>query len=316
MGGSPLNFGSETIGQAMNAPVSSSGGWNLARIADLSLAQAAYQLANKNRVWLPSMSKADAASIPITTVEKIGQIGPYHADINGNTTKGGIRGPFDISMTETNSSATYPVLWAHDAKRERTMAFDGDSEGFLRRATTKEEQAAVDLKAAKVWSSASHCHFNRDFRFNSQSTAMQFTPRKTIGGHAWTSVQLSSVDHEKALVLWANTSLGLLLRWWHSNKQQSGRGRIGKSSLATLPVLDVTQLKPKQLGEAAKLFDTMSGDNLLPMNEIDRDLVRTELDEKFGRDVLGLPGVIVAPGGPVELLRMKLSKEPSVRGSK
>lgn len=58
----------------------------------------------------------------------------------------------------------------------------------------------------------------------SQSTGMQFTPRPTIGGRAWLSIKLPSVELEKALVLWANTSLGLLLRWWHSNKQQSGRG--------------------------------------------------------------------------------------------
>jgi len=70
----------------------------------------------------------------------------------------------------------------------------------------------------------------------SQSTSMQFTPSKTIGGRAWISIQLANTRVEKALVIWANTTLGLLLNWWHANKQQSGRGSVGKSSLQYLSI--------------------------------------------------------------------------------
>ena len=152
-----------------------------------------------------------------------------------NTSSGGIRGPFDLSPIEPNSAPTYPILWSHDAKNQQTMAFDADNEGFPRRGSTPMEQAVVDEKVANVWNSASHCHFNRDFRFNSQSTSMQYTPRRTIGGRAWLSIALPSVELEKALVVWSNTSLGLLLHWWHANKQQSGRGSVGKEALKTLP---------------------------------------------------------------------------------
>ena len=314
--GTPLHFGNEVIGQALEAPLPVSGGWNLSRIADLSLAQTAYQLIDKKSIWLPTMNKSEIVDIPLTTVAKIGEIGPYHADINGDTSTGGIRGPFNIFPIKPNSVPTYPVLWSHKAERERTMSFEGDSEGFPRQGSRPEEQAIVDLKVENIWETASHCHFNRDFRFNSQSTGMQFTPWKTIGGRAWLSIRLSSVDQEKALVLWANTSLGLLLHWWYANKQQSGRGSIGKIMLQTLPILDVTTLEPKLLAEAVKLFDAMSAQPLLPLHEIDRDPIRKELDEAFARNVLKLPESILASGGPLELLRMKLSQEPSIRGSK
>ena len=314
--GTFLHFGDEVIGQALDAPLPVSGGWNLSRIADLSLAQTAYQLINKKSIWLPTMNKSEIVDIPLTTVAKIGEIGPYHADINGNTSTGGIRGPFDIFPIKPNSVPTYPVLWSHDAESERTMSFEEDCEGFPRHGSRSGEQAIVDLKVASIWNTASHCHFNRDFRFNSQSTGMQFTPRKTIGGRAWLSIRLSSVDQEKALVLWANTSLGLLLHWWHANKQQSGRGSIGKSMLQTLPTLDVTDLEPKLLAEAVKLFDAMSEQPLLPLHELNRDPIRRELDEAFARNVLRLSEPILASGGPLELLRMKLSQEPSIRGGK
>jgi hypothetical protein len=315
VGGTPLHFGDEVVGQAIDAPLPAFSGWNLARIADLALAQTAHQVSHGS-VWLPAMNKTEAVKISTTTVAAIGKIGPYHSDIYGSNADGGIRGPFNISDVKPGSAPTYPVLWSHDATRERTLAFEGDSEAQIKQTSNQEEREAVDLKAAVVWASASHCHFNQNFQFNSQPTAMQFTPRRTIGGRAWTSITLASEEQEKALVLWGNTSLGLLLHWWHANKQQSGRGNVTPSVLETLPILDVAALKPKQLEAAVKLFDAMSLKEMLPLHEIDKDPVRKELDEGFAREVLGLPAKILVTGGALEVLRMKLALEPSIRGNK
>jgi hypothetical protein len=316
MGGTPLYFGDDVIGQAMDAPLPLHGGWNLGRIADLSLAQAAYQLAQQKRVWLPMMNQTDAIEIAITTVEKIGDIGPIHRDINGTNADGSLRGPFEITPVNSDQVPTYPALWSHDADRERTMSFNEDCQGIPRRGGSADEKTALAKKVEGVWATASHCHFNCDFRFNSQSTGMQLTPRKSIGGRAWLSIQMSSLELEKALVLWANTSLGILLRWWHSNKQQSGRGNIGKTALQSMPIMDVTAFTPRQVHEAVRLFDEMSDKSLPPIHEIDKDAVRHELDERFAREVLGLGESIIQPAGPLELLRMKLAKEPSIRGNK
>jgi hypothetical protein len=287
----------------------------LARISDLSLAQAAYQIAHGN-IWLPSMNKSEAIEIPVTTIAALGTIGPYHADINGDNANGSIRGPFDIIDVPPNSAPTYPVLWAHDAQRECAMSFEGDKQAQIKHTTAQDIRESVDLKAASVWASASHCHFNQNFQFNSQPTAMQFTPRRTIGGRAWTSISLPSEQQEKALVLWGNSSLGLLSHWWHANKQQSGRGNVTPSALESLVVWDVSNLKPKQLEKAVHMFDAMCGEQLLPLHEIDKDPVRKELDERFAREVLGLPESLLKAGGALEVLRMKLALEPSIRGNK
>lgn len=56
VGGTPIHFGDDIVGYVLSAPLPADGsGWNLSRIADLSLAQAAYQLAELARVWLPAM---------------------------------------------------------------------------------------------------------------------------------------------------------------------------------------------------------------------------------------------------------------------
>ncbi|HTD21784.1 MAG TPA: hypothetical protein VK738_03970 [Terriglobales bacterium] len=316
VGGTPLHFGNDVIGQAIEAPVTDSGVWNPSRVADLSLAQAAYQIANNKRIWLPGMHESEAVDIPISPLKTIGEIGPYHSDINFSPSGGGIRGPFVISDIQKNSTPTYPVLWTHDAKREKRLSFDADSEAQPRRPKNAKEKALIDYKVATISATASHCHFNQNFRFNSQATAMQFTPRRTIGGRAWISIGLANVEQEKAMVVWANTTLGLLLHWYHANKQQSGRGNIGRTALQDLPVLDVTGLTLTRLEVAAKLFDAFKDEELLPFHKLDQDHVRRKLDELFAMEVLGLSLATVQHGGLLELVRMKLAQEPSVHGGK
>ena len=234
-------------------------------------------------------------------------------DVFGTASKG-VRGPFAVHDVARDSAPTYPVLWSHEAALERCMVFPADKEGAPLTSANPEEQATIDRKVSNVWATASHCHFNRDFQFNSQSTAMQFTKRLTIGGRAWISIKLKSVEQEKVLVAWANTSLGLLLHWWHANKQQAGRGTIGKAALEDLPVLDVNALSSQQIAEAAKTFDQFSTKDLLPVHKIESDVNRHELDKALLQDVLGLPAMIFTNGGPMEVLRMKIAREPSISG--
>lgn len=314
-GGSIIQFGDEIVGQAIDAPLPRSGSWKLARIADLTLAQSAYQLAARKRIWLPTQHQSKTSDIPMANVAQIGAIGPYHLDVSRRYSDG-TRRPFELRPLQGDTVPTYPILSAHNADRERTMMFGADHDGIPYRAAAKEEQAAVDQRIADLFATASHCHSNLDFRFNSQSTAMQFTQRKTIGGTAWISIQLPEVAHEKALVLWANTTLGLLMFWWHSSKQQTGRGRLTKTTLQTLPVLDVTALDADQLEAAARLFDEMNQLPLRPLHELDRDENRKALDRRFYGAVLGLDDSLLADDGPLDILRQKLCREPSIRGRK
>src|SRR6476619_1819558 len=108
VGGTAIHFGDDRVGYALDAPLPNAGGWSPVRVADLSLAQAAYQLIARGRVWLPSLNEGDALPIAVKTVEGIGgEIGPYHADISGDTSDGGIRGPFDIVPIKPEEVPTY-----------------------------------------------------------------------------------------------------------------------------------------------------------------------------------------------------------------
>lgn len=314
VGGMPIRLGREIIGQAIDAPVAVDRPWNLARVRDISLAQAACQL-HEGTIWLPAMSRDESRSIPITTVSHVGAIGPYHADINGRNSGGGIRGPFDVVDTAEPSEATYPILWAHAAERERRLCFEADSHGIVRLGDTESEQNNIDLKVRALWNSASHCHFNRDFRFNSQSTAMQYTPRKAIGGRAWLSVLLPSKEMEQALVLWSNTTLGILMYWWSASKQQSGRGSIGKNTLAHFRVFDVSKLSNSDFKTVESVFAEFANRDFLSIDRIHEDIARIELDEVFLGRIVKLDRWQIFCRR-LELLRRKLAREPSIVGGK
>ena len=81
-------------------------------------------------------------------------------------------------------------------------------------------------------------------------------------------------------------------------------------------MLDVTRLTPDQLEAASDLISDFGSTPLLPLNEIDRDTARRELDTRFVRDVLRLDERLTEHEGPLHLLRLKLSREPSIRGKK
>jgi hypothetical protein len=75
-------------------------------------------------------------------------------------------------------------------------------------------------------------------------------------------------------------------------------------------------LTKMQLAKVDRLFDAVCSEPLRPLHELDQDENRHMLDKEFMVDVLGLPRDLHEPSGPMQLLRMKLAREPSIVGSK
>jgi hypothetical protein len=317
LGGSAIMIGDDKVGEAIEGPLAADDTWDICRIADLSLAQTAWRLIDSGSLWLPGMAQPLVDPLPLSAVEDmIAQIGPYHADINWSGDGGKIRGPFKLQPTNRPDSVTYPILWSHDAPRERSLCFEADHEGVARVGKNPAEERLILDKMSEVAATASHLHFNRDFRFNSQATAMQYTKRASIGGQAWLTLKFGNAAMEAAVALWGNTSLGLLLHWWQVNKQQGGRGRSGKEGLAKMTILNPHLLSSDQLERSAALLAARADTPMRPFNEIAEDTARAELDGQFLIDILGLPSELNAPGGPLALLRHKLAAEPSIHGGK
>ena len=310
-----LRLGGTTYGSIVEAPLPDEGGWPIAGVVDPQLAAAAHNFAATGAFSLLFRADADLR-LPLAPLGAIAERGPYHMDINGKNTDGTVRGPFNITRPPRVPVPTYPVLWAHDAKRERTLQIEPDAQGEVINGATEEERAVILRKTPEVWATATRVHYNRDLQFNSQSLVAAMTERKCIGGHGWPSVIFADVAHEYAFALWCNSSLGLLLHWWSANKTQSGRGRTTVTAIPNIPTLDTHTLTDEQHAAAREAFEAMRELRFLPFDQIDEDPARAELDRRLLVDVLGLPASLCEPSGPIDLLRRKLAQEPQIHGGK
>lgn len=274
-----------------------------AGIQEPALAMAAINLV-EGQLALPQL--AASLSIPITRLQRLGVRGAMHRDISGSPPAPGAqpRGPFDI--VELQGPPSYPVLWSHAAHRETSLIVDPDREGVVR--------PGQEAAAAHLWTAtASRLHFSLDFRINSQSLAAGMTPDRTIGGRAWPNFICANSEWEVPLVLWANTTLGLLLFWWIGTRQQQGRANLTITRLPQLCVLDARQLSGEQIRRAGEVFADFQAREFLPANEAWRDETRIALDGAVLVDMLGLPDTILSPLG---VLREQWCTEPSVHGGK
>ena len=315
VGRTAITIGHEYLGGVLNAPIPESGPWPLVGVRDVELAQLAWNLERGKLIPLgaPNASMID---IPVGPISKIAGRGPYHADINWSNADGTIRGPFELIRPPITAAPLYPMLWGHDATRERKLVVGSDSEGRIKAASGRLSQTDVNEKAALIWRTASHVHYNREVRFNSQSLVVAMTEERCLGGRSWPSVVFDKREHEYVFALWSNSSLGLAMHWWMANKTQAGRGATTVTSIPNIPTLDVLALTYEQLTAAKTVFEDLSGRTFLPFDQIDEDPARSELDRRLIVDVLGLPEKLIEPGGPIELLRRKLAREPQIHGGK
>ena len=311
LGGSPILLGSERCGYVLDCPLFADAPWTLAGIADAELAQAAYQLEHGNLAAVGSPGHAPIP-MPVGPIGSFGDRGPHARDIYS---PGMIRGPFDLVHPRVSVAPSHPILWAHDAKQERSLVVEPDSEGQIE-AADPALQPDINEKAARVWTTATRAHYNRDAQFNAHSLIVAMTERPAIGGRAWPSVILDDREHEYAFALWCNSTLGLLLHWWTSNKTQAGRGTTTVTAIPRIPALDVRALSPRQHEAARDAFEALRGERFLPFDQIDEDPARAELDRRLLLGVLGLPPALCEDGGPLALLRRKLAAEPQIHGGK
>ena len=246
--------------------------------------------------------------LPVADLGALGDRGLLHRDINGKEIgrEGEPRGPFDIAQLREGEIPTYPALWSHDAERETRMIVEPDSAGIVR--------PGCDERADDVWrKTVSSLHFSLDFRINSQPLAACMTPEPSIGGRAWPNFLCSDERWQIPLVLWANTTLGLIAFWWIGTRQQQGRAVLTISKLPALTVLDARRLSDEQLDRAGQIFGEFEGRRLLPANEAWRDDMRQALDRAVLIDLLQLPQDTL---DPLALLRRQWCAEPSVHGGK
>lgn len=295
-GGTPLTVGGSVEGEILAASVPANGeSWTCVRIKDFALAQTAHAL-SESKLWLPGIAKEKYLdTVPLNLV---GKRGIYSVNIVGSPSA-----PFEKQAK--SPTATYPCLWSHDAQKEKRIICQPDCQ--LRAIQGRES------RASEVWETASRCHMNRDFTFGSQPLCVAFTERKTLGGRAWPNILFQDERFDYAFSVWGNSTLGLLLYWWHANRQQPGRGIITISNVKDLPILNFCTLTAEQLDITRQIFDDFQQREFRPAYIADTDPTRALLDKRVICDLLGLGSPIYRG---IRELASKWCAEPSVHGGK
>ena len=296
-GGAPIYCGEELVGEALDAPIASyATGWGAARMSDASLAQVAHSL-SEGKLWLPATS--GTLDLPIARLSQVGRRGHDHQLFISDAHNG----PF--TKHPPSLTATYPALWNHNARNETRMVCVPDIQ--LRVKLERRE------RAHELWETASRAHISLDFGFAAQPLSVAFTERESIGGTAWPNVIFTEPRFDYAFSLWGNSTLGLLLYWWRSSRQQGGRGRITMRTMETLPILDLRALTDAQLATAQEIFDEFRELELQPAYLADADANRALLDRRVVCDMLGFDESVYEG---VRMLAAKWCAEPSVHGGK
>lgn len=246
--------------------------------------------------------------LPVTALGDIAERGLYYRDIYGpeSLKDGTPRGPFDVNPLSSTRVPSFPMLWAHDAKRETKLIVEPDHEGTIR--------DGQRLRANSIWNKfAGRLCFNNDFGLGSQPLAACLISVDALSGLAWTGIKCHEDKYNLPIVLWANSTIGLMTFWWNGSRQQGGRARLSIKKFPFFPVLDGRKLSLEKQQKIDKFFEEIRSQDLLPANEAFCDPVRQRIDRFLLIEILELPDEVLAS---LDLIRMKWCCEPSVHGGK
>ena len=297
---SRIYIGDDEIGFVSCETITTNQKWPTVRVSDAELVRRAKKL-TLGELDLPQ--RATSIYIPIVPIGEIADVGPVHRDIISRSNS-----PFR-KRNGNKATTEYPMLWNHAQKGsppQNRMLTEPDSHGEVKQRFKGE--------AESMWNThATHLHISAAFQFNANPTVAAFTQRDSLGGRAWPTLKVESEDYQKALCVWLNSTLGMIIYWVESNRNQNGRGGTTVTAIPGIRTLDIKKLGPKQLAAAVEIFDDLKDKVMLPANQSWEDPVRHELDRRLVVEVLGLDNKSVEQLG---ILRLQWCSEPTVTSTK
>jgi hypothetical protein len=284
-----LNLGVDTMGEAVSVPWA----WLRERLWGLPCAFAQAEAVRvlfhllERRLYLPARGRVERpAKLPLCPLRQLGELGHDRA---------GVHGGFSVARSVTD----YPALWGHDAQAMTTLEqAPNEFLAPLARAT----RGRVLRSATHLWQKAGRTLIAERLWLKTMRLAAVRTTEDVLANVWWPFLpKVASPEAEKSVVLWLNSSLGLVILLGHREETRGAWVGFKKGVLEDMPVLDVRKLGEKALHRLAAAFDRLSRKPLLPFPDMACDPTRAGIDEAIA-EALGLPDL-----GP---LRALLAREP------
>ena len=281
-----VRAGETTFGEAVSLPWGSlkSGSWLWGcAFAQADLIRAAFNLA-QGKVWLPGQRVT--ATLPLCPLRQLGDLGPDVRDIRDG-------------FQETQTVTPYPAFWGHDAEAVTSIAQEPNSH----LSPLPQARPGRPLRqAAALWAQAGRLLVAERLWLKTQRVVAVRCPDPVLS-NVWWPVYGPAPEEEKALAIWLNSTLGLLLLIAHRQETRGAWVKFKKPVLSDMPVLDVRSLDQGQRKRLSDAYDVLASEPLLPFPQMAEDSARQLIDEVV-QDALGLPDV--AP------LREMLAREPII----
>ena len=240
---------------------------------------------------------------PMTTLEELGKRSPVHRNIGvTNMSISNHRAPLKVIKSKPKT-AQYPMLWNHHHDQERQFVVEPDAYG--------EVIEGREGRIAGVWETASRLHFSLDFSTNSHAITTCVTDEICLGGSAWPSFQLYEELQLPFLLLWMNSSIGILLRWQIGSKQHVGRSRVTITTIGKTRILDPRLLDNETLSVCQEKYDYFKEKEFLPATSAHQDPIRVELDAFVLGTLCKMPKKAISDFG---VIRQAWCNEPIVMG--
>ena len=276
------------LGEMISTPApKGEGNWIGALFAQAELLRVCWSL-QTGSLNIPGSSKTQ--TIPICALGDIGELGYDRRDIHD---------AFEMSADDWSPYASF---WNHEADKVRTIAQKPTSHLLARTVAAKGRKMK---DATAVWSKAGRILLVERLRSNTHRVlAIGF--QEPVLGNTWWAFKPHtklSVSQEKALLLWLNGSLSLLLFFSRRVITEGAWMQMKKPAWTAMPVLDVRSLSEAQIAALSASYDLIRRKALEPLASLNSDSTRREIDEALA-EALKLPDLT-----PV---RQLLAREPGL----
>ena len=267
--------------------------WSAATIAQSQLMDVHRNLFHHNRVQIPVSHKS--IDLTLCRLDELGEIGYDSRDIMD---------AFDVDLTSREWSP-YAGFWNHDSRKVRTIAQKPNSTLLAR----KEPLFRRNLKSAEpVWAKSAKTLLVSRIRTNTHRLIATSFESKVLGNTWWAFSERDLTDQKrKALLLWLNSTFGILSLYGQRVVTAGAWMSIKKPAWSSMQVLDVRELSDCQLEQMEATFEAVVNESLKPVAELNFDPVRMKIDEDICR-IMKIPDI--------ESVRQLLAREPSLSAKK
>ena len=258
--------------------------WIGVQFARADVIRSAVRLLDTGEVWVPGRELT--AKISLCKLGEICRIGPDRRDILDG-------------FEQTDTIMAYPTVVGNDTEHRKRLTVEPDK--YL--APLPKARPGRRLKQPdQLWQGAARLLLAERLWLETARVIAMKSDIEVLS-NVWWEVGVDDEATEKALVVWLNSSLGLLATMTQRTSTRGGWVAMKKADLKELPVLDPRRLSTSQVQNLSRLFDSLATAEFERLPSMTNCPARRALDDGISK-ILDLPDL--------STLRDLLASEPVI----